>query len=246
MKSRALTAVPLFAALACGPPVEPDGNPGALHFGAFEYCESKATCNGSPFPAHIAVGTSFVVSFSYAKVGSDGELLDTTTNDDGSATFRALTEGETKITARDDDGTLLDYVTVSTSDPTSLVVEQCPRSFNAIQISGEYFDSGNCVEAPPLTTLGLSRGSSIAPTLCLRLFDGADDELGGAPAANWSVEKIPARPQVLVPPDPSATLQLEVAIDTRCASVGALTTGDARLTVASLGLTTTVSATVVP
>jgi hypothetical protein len=247
VRNRVVAAVPLVLSFACGPPVEPDGTPGALNFGAFEYCETKDTCDGSRFPDRIAVGTSFYVSFEYANVASDGRLLDATTNDDGSTIFHVRAEGKAKITASDEDGTLLDYLTVSTSDAASLELEQCPRSFNALGLLGDdYFDPGACKVAPPSTTLQLSRGSSLAPTLCLRMLDASGHDLGGAPDARWSVTKAPAPEHTLAPPDPRAMLQLTVARDARCASVGALTVGDAALSVSLGDLTTAVSVTAAP
>ncbi len=247
MRNRVVAALPLVLSFACAPPIEPDGTPGALDFGAFEYCESKDTCDGSRFPDRIAVGASFYVSFESAKVASDGRLLGATTNDDGSAVFHVLAEGQAKITASDEDGTLLDYFTVSTSDAASLELEQCPRSFNALgPLGDDYFDPSRCQVAPPSTTVQLSRGSSLAPTLCLRLLDASGRELGGAPDARWRVTKAPSPERVVAPPDPPGTLQLTVARDARCASVGALTVGDAGLSVSVGDLTTAVSVTAAP
>ncbi|HEX3595453.1 MAG TPA: hypothetical protein VHU80_10135 [Polyangiaceae bacterium] len=206
-------------ALGCQP-IEPSGTVGELHQGGFDYCESPDICDGAPIPDRIAVASTFLLSFSEdATVSSDSPKL-LAGPSGGDPTFHALGAGHVKVSARDPDGALVDYVTVDLSDIAGVDLVQCARAFNAVRTAGDVFFPSDC-DGGTTKVLTISRGDSLAPTVCVRMLDEDDDVLGGAPDADWTVST-----------DASAALQLEVARDPRCATVGGLTLGRARVTVA--------------
>jgi hypothetical protein len=223
--------------LSCKP-IEPGGTPGALHEGGFDYCESADPCNDSSIPDRLAVPSTFRLGFSDGDVtlSSDSpERLEATPGSDAVTTFRALSAGNVKISARtSSEGKLVDYVTVALVDLASLQIDQCPRAFNAITTSGGSFDPGDCGGAPS-TELAFSRGDSLSPTVCLRMRDEHGSELGGAPDATWTAST-----------SSSAELQVDVGSDSRCATIGGLTVGQAQVVVDVAGISAPLDVTVTP
>jgi hypothetical protein len=208
--------------VACGE-YEPLGTPGSLREGGFRYCETGRGCDSQPIPDFIGVGSTFGMQFSRGDV-----VLESGTPDrlerllDSEDDFRVLRAGTAIIEARADYGNeLLDYVYVAFADVRSLHLRLCERAFNAIRSPGDRFDRDGCHAAHAADPLRLviARGESLAPTLCVLPLDSAGGALAGHFPIHWAVS-----------PESEANLQLNVGSDPRCATIGGLTLGTARIT----------------
>ncbi|HEX4337367.1 MAG TPA: hypothetical protein VH062_15730 [Polyangiaceae bacterium] len=241
--SRLLQATALFV-VGCGPPIEPDGTPGALRAGGFVYCDPANHCGYSdPLPDGIAVGSVFELMFDDGDSGivlssANDDRLQTVTEQapEGDATqFRAILPGPATVEARDSvDGELIDTITLALKSVVSLGSETCARSFNVIEDASYVFDPFDCAG----TTIGtsgvtISRGSSLAPTVCVMPLGDSGTVLSGLLSGTFAA---------------SGDAQLEIHVDAegRCATIGGLTLGDAKVKMTTGELDSTFTVRVVP
>jgi len=212
---------------ACGP-LEPAGTPGALKEGGFVYCEDvTAPCAGeATIPDGIAVGSRFKIQYSEPDVRlstPDSTKLEVgAVDNDGSTAFHAIEAGNASVEARlTSSDKLLDFVRLDLGDIDSLEFRTCPRAFNAITGDVKSFTRAECGASGSGTTdVDVSLGSGLAPTLCAFALDSQGTELAGRLTFDWA----PNEGSV-------AELEMFVADDTRCATVGGLTQGTASVTV---------------
>lgn len=239
-----MTRIWLLAAslCACGP-VEPAGTPGALKEGGFLFCDEPVQFLGfegcpttETVPKKIAVGSDFTVSFSDPNgdkepvlSSPDEHRLELVRRDDfGDASFRASAAGPVTVEARlPSDDRLLDLVRFDLADVQALELRLCPHWFNAIREPFGGFDVSQCDGAGGTSTLEISQGASLAPTVCWFPVDDAGDDLAGHFDYGWTTND-------------GATTELEIFVNQnwRCATIGGLTQGTATITV-SAGTTAT-------
>jgi hypothetical protein len=238
---------------ACGP-IEPVGTPGALKEGGFTYCDGVAqSCAGATaIPDHLAVGSTFTFQFSDSFGNGDltlsssdtSRLQKIATNSDGSISLRALAAGAAQVEARTTmKSELIDFVRLDLQDIDSLKPTVCPRAFNTIPPSGAVFDPADCGgDSQGSSTVEISLGSSLAPTVCARPTGATGDDLDGSLTFEWAVND-------------GGTAELELFVGTdgvenqpknhgRCATIGGLTVGTASVTVSAVNATGDITVTV--
>jgi len=173
-------------------------------------------------------------------------------NDDGSASFRVIASGSAQVEARVSSNSgqtttdeLLDFVRLDLQDIDRLIPRLCPRAFNAIRPPTPVFDPVDCGgETEGNSGIDISRGSSLAPTLCVFPVGSSGDDLRGGLAFDWVVA-------------PGATAELELFVGTdvladqtkvkgRCATIGGLTLGTASVTVRAGSASALIAVTVNP
>jgi hypothetical protein len=250
--------IPLRAALCvaltasgCGP-VEPLGTPGALKAGGFTYCDTSSNVLGDQactpsgsVPDRIAVGSTFRMSFSATDSSetptlssSDSNKLEMVNADQsGDAGFQVVAAGSASVEARlPSKDTLLDFVQLELVDVESLALRICPRGSNAFvpQPSGFVIGLDECGGKPAGdASVEISRGASVAPTVCAFPVDGAKNDLAGHFEIAWTVDD-----------GSTAKLEMFVANDGTCATIGGLTLGTAPVTVTAGTLSTVLDVTV--
>jgi hypothetical protein len=218
---------------ACEPVVatEPPGTAGALHEGNFVYCDApSAGCEDDAMPDAIAVGATFGVSFDGGGTlsSNSGQVLQRLPQTvDQESEFLALRAGDASLLVRQTDGTVVDYVNLLLVAPTALEFHVCADEYNT-SVSPCYLDAA----VPDLT---LSRGSSLAPSVCVFPISTAGTLLSGGLPVQWSRGD-----------DSVADLEIDVDADPRCATIGGLTLGAATLTATTAKLTSTLKVTVAP
>jgi len=226
---------------ACGPPVEPGGTPGALKSGGFVYCRSAGSCDyRAKMPAQLAVGATFGLEFDgeysgSVRLSSPNGALESVANEDPVWVFRGTRPGHATVEARDEaDDTLVDYVDLELAALSRIEPRECDRAFNALHDSTDTFDPTTCRSSGAVSALTLSRGAELAPTLCVFPVDGSGHDLGGTlDTPQWTV-------------GPPAELELHVAADGLCATIGGLTLGTASVTITSQGQQAALDVTVAP
>jgi len=225
---------PALATCACGP-VEPAGTPGVLKEGGFVYCEdtNAAPCPADmPVPDHIAVGSTFALEYSDSLSSSSVDSATLTSSDErklaalatsgpGVNGFQALAAGAATVDVRDPkNDRVIDFVRLDLEDIDLIEIVLCPRAFNAITTTGGAFDRSECGGSPlGGSTVNISMGDALAPTVCALPLDAGGDELAGRLPFQWLMN------------DSDADLEIFVGEDERCATVGGLTQGAASVTI---------------
>jgi hypothetical protein len=232
----------------CGPMGDPAGTPGATRNGAFVYCDPEGECSDR-IPDAIAVGASFTLffteyfwgltsSFSGTLEPDAGGRLSTVSAGEGTTLFRAIAPGAAAVDAvyPRPSRVLVDYTTVQLVDVASLRVQECSRDFNAITSQRDVYPLSSCAGPDrDTTTLDVSRGASLAPTVCVLPVDDAGHDLAGQLDYEWT-------------DGADGTAQLEMHLDhaRRCLTVGGLTLGTSELSVRAAGVTAHFTVNVTP
>lgn len=235
---------------ACDP-VEPSGTQGALKATGFIYCDgNEGSCDGkTTIPDRLAVRSTFTIQlssntgeFGFFGGGLVASSSDTTrleaiaTNDDGSVAFRALSSGAVQVELRGSSKELIDFVRLDLDDVATLALRVCPRAFNAVTKQGAFFDASQCGgEAKGNSSVEISQGSSLAPTVCAVPINAASEDLEGRLTFDWSIAA-----------DATGQLEMFVSEDARCATLGGFREGSASVTVASDTKSNTLEVQVVP
>jgi hypothetical protein len=216
-----------------------------FHQGGFSYCDlPHGICDVErPPPNRIAVSSVFWLQYSPAVdeatvlVSSDDARLTAVGTPTNSGEFRALQAGAVRAEALNvSQQGLLDYVNLTLGNIDHIGVRSCSRVYNAITSPDGGFDPATCDAADAgVSTIEISRGTSLAPTVCVvaTAVDGV--ELGGALPVSWTASG-----------DDPASVNVFVAEDSRCATLAATTLGLSSITVATAGFSSSFLATVVP
>ncbi len=226
-------------------PIEPAGTPGVFHEGGFSYCDlPHGICDVErPLPNRIAVSSVFWLQYSPAVdqatvlASSDDTRLSAVGTPTDSGEFRALQAGAVRAEAMNvSQHGLLDYVNLTLGNIDHIGVRSCSRAYNAITSPDGGFDPASCDASDAgLSTIEISRGTSLAPTVCVVVTAVDGVELGGALPVSWTASG-----------DDPASVTLFVGEDSRCATLAATRLGSTSITVATAGLSSSFTATVVP
>ena len=219
-------AMALFlGAAGCGPPAEPSGTPGSMRAGGFVFCDPSGHCGESePLPDGIAVDSVFDMKFDgytdAVLVSANEARLRTEQEEDGGTRFLAMVPGPATVEARDpSDHQLIDTITLTLTSVAALRPEQCARAFNVITEPDQRFDPAECAgDDIAGSGLTISRGASLAPTVCVVPLDAGGTVLSGLLAGQFEIAG-------------AAQLELHTDEGSRCATIGGLTLGDALVTV---------------